>query len=872
MTRWFTRRRANGDKTPAPGAASPSQAQTSGDRSVAIGGNSHASILTGDNARVVNLPPEALRPMAEVDAPDGLDNLPYRKDLVGRAADLDALNQALTRPGQAVVQAVHGLGGVGKSALAIHWAATRGRQQGLAPTRWITADSPESLQQGLAGLATALQPGLSQVLPVEDLAECAVQWLATHSGWLLVLDNVTRPADIAELLARATTGRYLITSRLSTGWHDAATRIRLDVLDQAEALTLLTSRAGAAGSRDMDGAAELCEELGHLPLALEQAAAYLAQTPLLTPRGYLGLLAAYPAEMFDVGGAEVTASDATIARVWRVTLDRIAEQQPLATNLLRILAWYAPDHIPTMLLDGAGSPAAVHRSLGLLTAYSMATADPSTDTLSVHRLVQALSRTPDSPATDVTGHHDPDPHRRPHLINQARDEATNLLSDFLTSTWDDPVHWPAGRILLPHANALVDHAPAAHDTVTTMEVLNSTGLFLAGQGMNVRAIRHFDRAASSGRRVLGDDHPKTLAASSNLANAYRSVGDLGRAIRLHEQSLADSVRVLGDDHPDTLNSRNNLAGAYQEVGDLGRAIPLYEQTLRDRQRVLGDDHPDTLSSRNNLAGAYQEVGDLGRAIPLDEQTLADSVRVLGDDHPRTLTSRNNLAYAYQAVGDLGRAIPLYEQTLRDRQRVLGDDHPNTLAASSNLANAYRAVGDLGRAIPLYEQALADSVRVLGNDHPQALAARSGLAKSYQAVGDLRRAIPLYEQTLRDGQRVLGDDHPNTLAASNNLANAYRAVGDLGRAIPLYEQALADSVRVLGNDHPQALTSRSNLANAYRAAGDLRRAIPLYEQALADSVRVLGNDHPDTGASRDDLADARQALANLGPGDSAGSKP
>ncbi|MET9619087.1 tetratricopeptide repeat protein [Kitasatospora indigofera] len=771
----------------------------------------------------MSLPPEALRPAAEVIATEGLDNLPYRKDFVGRDSELDALDLALARPGRALVQAVHGLGGVGKSALAIHWAATRAHRQGLAPVRWISADSPAALQQGLADLAAALQPELSQFLPVEDLAERAVQWLATHSGWLLILDNVTAPSHIAGLLGRATTGRYLITSRLATGWHDATTRIRLDILDPAEALALLTSRTCVAGPRNMDGADDLCAELGHLPLALEQAAAYIAQNPLLTPRDYLGLLAEYPADMFDVGGAEVT--DATIARVWRVTLNRIAEQQPLATHLLRVLAWYAPDHIPTRLLDSTGSPPAVHRALGLLTAYSMVTANPATDTVSVHRLVQALARTPDTPSPDQTGRHDPDPHRQPHLINKAREDATTLLSGTLPHTWEEPVHWPAWRALLPHADALADHVPTACDTVTTLVVLNRTGMFLRGQGLNARALRHVDRVATSSKRIFGGNHPETLTARNNLAYVYQETGDLERAIPLYEQTLNDRLRVLGEDHLDTLASGNNLAYAYKVAGDLERAIPLYEQTLADFARTLGDDHPDTLTSRNNLAGAYETTGDLERAIPLYEQTLNDRLRVLGEDHLDTLASGNNLAYAYKVTGDLGQAIPLYEQTLTAGVRLLGKDHVDTLTFGNNLASAYWAVGDSGRAIPLYEQTLADSVRVLGDDHPRTLASRKNLAYAYKVAGDLERAIPLYEQTLADSVRVLGEHHEDTLACRSDLANMIqlRSAIDTVRQMlggprlenPSRKQPLTFHVRLMGDEQRTRVTIYSDLRNVLR---------------------------------------------------------
>lgn len=222
-------------------SASPARVEASGERSIAIdtrGGDFLGTALTGDNPRVVQLPPEAFRSPSEVEAPPGLDDLPARPaPFVGRTRELDRLDSALTAPGQVVVQAVHGLGGIGKSTLAAHWAATRAR--GHTPIRWINADSPTGVQQGLADLATALQPALAQALPVEKLAERAVQWLATHTGWLLILDNVNNPEDIAPLLARATTGRFLITSRLATTWHQATTVVRLDVLDPDESLDLL---------------------------------------------------------------------------------------------------------------------------------------------------------------------------------------------------------------------------------------------------------------------------------------------------------------------------------------------------------------------------------------------------------------------------------------------------------------------------------------------------------------------------------------------------------------------------------------------------------------------------------------------------------
>ena len=661
------------------------------------------------------LPTQAFRPWAELAVPLGLANLPTRTGLfVGRAGEMARLDAAVAGPGGVVVQAVHGLGGIGKSTLAAHWAAAHASDYTL--TWWITAATPADIDAGLAGLAAALQPALSGGLPLQALREGAVQWLAARQGWLLILDNVTDPADVAPLLARAPACRYLITSRRAAGWHGTAVPVRLDVLDPAEAEALLSAILTQDRPREVDGAAELCAELGFLPLAIEQAGAYLAQVGA-TPREYLDLLARYPAAMYQAA-AEGGDAARTIARVWRVTLDRLADD-PLAGQVLRILAWYAPEAIPRALLDGLADPPVLLRAVGRLAAYSMITAD--TGVLAMHRLVQAVTRTPDPS----------DPHRSRRAIADARDQATRQLLAAAVPDPRDPAGWPVWRMLLPHIEALASHAPPGADTETTAYLLNQAGAFLGNQGQPARAAGHLQRALADRRRVLGGDHPDTLAARNNLAGAYLAAGDPGRAIPLYEQALADRRRVLGGDHPDTLTSRNNLAYAYQAAGDPGRAIPLYEQALADRRRVLGGDHPSTLISRNNLAYAYQAAGDPGRAILLFEQALSDCVRVLGGDHPYTLTSRNNLAGAYLAAGDPGRAIPLYEQTLADSVRVLGGDHPDTLAARNNLAGSYEAAGDLGRAIPLLEQALSDCVRVLGGDHPQTKIVRGNLAAARQ---------------------------------------------------------------------------------------------------------------------------------------------
>ena len=813
----------------------------SGQRSVSVTGDNYATITTGDHSpvRVTTVGP--LPPAGEVPPAPGPVGIPGHVRLfVGRAGELADLERALADGPGVVVQAVHGLGGIGKSALAARYALLHAGE--YTQVVWASAEDPAGIEASLGRFAIALEPQLDGILSPDALAERATAWLAAHDQWLLILDNVNSVNDVAPLLARLDggSGRFLATSRRATGWHHVgAAALRLGVFEPGEALVLLAGILRTVPD-DLDGGAELCTELGFLPLAISQAGAYMDQNHL-GPRDYLRLLARHPAHLYATGDEE-TDSERTIARIWHVTLDRLAKDGSLPGQVLRILAWYAPETIPRALLDGLADPPAPQEAVGSLAAYSMLTAD--TGILAVHRLVQAVTRTPDPG----------DPHRDPQAIDDARDQATRQLADAAPDP-TDPAGWPTWRMLLPHIDALASHAPPDTDTDTTAYLLNQAGWFLDSQGQPARAAAHLQRALADTARVRGHDHPNTLAARGNLAAAYRATGDLGRAIPLLEQTLADTARVLGGDHPQTLAARGKLATAHQAAGDLGRAIPLLEQALAESARVLGGDHSGTLAARNNLATAYQAAGDLGRAIPLYEQGLADTARVLGADHPRTLAARNNLATAYQDAGDLGRAIPLLRQALADSTGILGGDHPQTLTARNNLATAYYEAQDLGQAIPLFEQALADTARILGGDHPGTLAARHNLATAYHTARDLGRAIPLLEQALADTARILGGDHPDTLTTRNNLATAYQAAGDLGRAMPLLRQGLVDTARVLGGDHPGTLAARYNLAVAYHATGDLGQAIPLYERTLADSVRFLGPDHPQTKIVRRNLAAA-----------------
>ncbi|MGW6568292.1 tetratricopeptide repeat protein [Streptomyces sp. NPDC054975] len=635
--------------------------EASGGRAVAAGGNI-GRVATGDYVtqveRAVLLPPEALAPAA---CPDGLVNIPRKAvRFVGRERELAWLD-AHVDGDEHRVAALRGLGGIGKSTLAAHWATLRAGVH--HPTWWITAETRADLDSGLAALAGAMQPVLIDVLPQEALRERALQWLAAHEGWLLVLDNVTHAADVEPLLSRVAPGggRILITTRQAAGWDGRAEVLALTVPGQDDSYAMFTQVVTGLGPTDALRARTLCATLGHLPLAVAQAAAYCAETRT-TPGEYLDELGQYPGELYETHGD----GEQAVARTWRLTLDRLVAADPLTGTLLRVLAWWGPDRIPRHLLDRLGRPPLVRRAVGRLAAHSMVTLHED-GAVSVHRLVQAVARTADAS----------DPHRCAEDIDAARLLAEEVLTAAVPRGTDDRAEWKAWRELFPHVEAHLGHVDPAADTATTAELVDRGAQFLVSARDLGEAESWFERAVACRERVLGADHPRTAASRQSLSECWGIQGDLERSAELQARVVADLERVLGEDRTETHVARGKLAITRRHLGDKDGAVTLLEGALAGLERLLGPAHRDTLLVRSNLGIAYQDAGRLEDAIALQERTLAERGRLLGPDHPDTLTSRLNLLRLYEAVGEVERAAAEFDAVFDDAVRALGEDHPFT---------------------------------------------------------------------------------------------------------------------------------------------------------------------------------------------------
>jgi tetratricopeptide (TPR) repeat protein len=647
---------------------------------------------------------------------------------------------------------------------------------------WINAEDGARIDAGLAAMAAQLCPVMAVTGTTRDAAGWATGWLQTHGEWLLVLDNVDDPADTEPLLGLLTSGHVLLTTRRDVDWQRVAVPVRLDVLDPGPAVQIITMRTGHSTSADEEAAAGIAAELGYLPLALDQAAAYIAQQRI-TPGAYLDRLRQHPTRMYAASGG----GDAhrTIARLWDLTITAIRGKDRAAAWLLEVLAHYAPDAIPRAMLGG-GQREDTDEALGLLASYSTITL--TDEDVSIHRLLQAviLSRSEDAAASG----------------RDARDTALAWLNGVIPPDPDtNVIGWPLLRSLVPHADALAGRYPRGDEPEPLSVMQNQIGMFLYSQGDYTRAQLLHESARRIAEAALGTDHPTTASMLGNLAATYTALGRPTEALPLDERALRIAQAALGANHPTTASMLANLAATYTALGRPTEALPLDERALRIAQAALGMNHPTTATRLGNLAVTYGALKRPKAALPLLERALAMAEKTLGTDHPATATWLGNLAVYYSALGQPEDALPLVERALAIAEKTLGTDHPSIATALVNLAVTYGALGRPEDALPLLERALAMAEKTLGTDHPTTEAIRQRHLAFHHSGQQEAETLPPLERALASAKK------------KQRHVVWHRSGQQEAETLPPLERMLASAEKRLGTDHPTTEAIRRRAAHA-----------------------------------------------------------
>ncbi len=779
-----------------------------------------------------------------------------------------------------------GIGGIGKTQLAVEFAFRYGRYF-AGGVQWVslapvmrpddpTAVDEAATREAVAGEVIACGAAMGcWTVGQEALLSAAEKLARTQRHWagpeprLIIFDNCEDRALLEAWRPVGGGARALVTSRNDT-WPAGYAQVPVRMLPRVDSLRLLREYTDETRPKETDAALDVvAATLDDLPLALTLAGSVLAAYPSLTVADYLAdlnqpdLLRRLLPEP-DAQPVSWTKHDLDVARTFAVSFDRLLpeEDETDAVALMLLVGATCLVHgepFPRALLTGmlpGGDPRPAERAVNRLLALGLL--ERSGVALRLHRLIGRF-------VVEEVARRDTEVAEGEGLMATVRAAVEVAVIQALSQAnkSGDPRSLRGVEIHLRH---VVDQAIGREDAEAAL-LNNELGYYLRMSGDLAGARPYYERALAIRERVLGPEHPDTAGSLNNKGYLLRAMGDLAGARPYYERALTIRERVLGPEHPDTATSLNNLGALLDSMGDLAGARPYYERALAISERVLGPEHPDTALSLNNLGGLLQAMGDLAGARPYYERALGIRERVLGPEHPDTAQSLNNLGALLDSMGDLAGARSYYERALAISERVLGPEHPDTAQSLNNMGYLLQAMGDLAGARPYYERALAIRERVLGPEHPDTALSLNNLGYLLQAMGDLAGARPYFERALAIRERVLGPEHPDTARSLNNMGYLLDSMGDLAGARPYYERALAIWERVLGSEHPQTATAVNNLGMLLQAMGDLAGARPYLERALAIRERVLGPEHPHTATSLNNMGGLLQSMDDL-----AGARP
>ncbi|WP_432103649.1 FxSxx-COOH system tetratricopeptide repeat protein [Streptomyces sp. bgisy091] len=810
---------------------------------------------------------------------------PRNPGFTGRSLVLERMRDQLGG-GMAVVlpqpQTLYGLGGVGKTQVALEYVHRFMADYDLV--WWISSEQTDDVIAGLAELAGRLgaQGGDDMAAASQEAVDLLRRGVPSDR-WLLVFDNADDPERLRRYFPQGGSGHILVTSR-NQAWSQHGDALPVDVFLREESVEHLQRRAPGLSAED---AAQVATAVGDLPLAVEQAAAWIAETatPVDT---YLEQLAQQAPEVLALN--QPPGYPQPVAATWNISIERLKERSPAAVRLLQLCAFFAPEPISANLLyskemiealkpydSSLQEKLVLGRVIREIGRFALAKVDQVSNSIQVHRLVQAVIRAQLSEEEQAEARH------VVHVILAgARPDDTEPI--------DNPENWPRFATIWPHLGPsdarycrdqetrrlLIDRVRYLwkRGDVRTAgalgEELRETWLDMLGErdiqylylcfhlsnilrtrGRYVEAKELDEFTLRLQREVLGPEHPHTYMTTSGLAIDLGLLGDYTRAIELATEAHDGFNQIFHERHARTLAAANNLALNLRSVGQYAKAREIDQDCYDLRSEVLGQEHPHSLSSALNLARDLREVGRYEDSVALLSRTYDSLKATLGRTYPTTLSAAKSLAVSLRRAGQLEDARRLTAATRARYRAKYTSANPESLACDLNMAADLFAAEEAEGARDTAQEVVDQYMKVPGERHPYTLAAQNNLGVYLAAAGAGEEGEQLLTRVVASMREIFGREHPNTLLCVMNLANATADRGDLELVLETERKVASQLREVLGAHHPETLAMTSNLAVTLNALGRSDEALRVRAETGDELARQLGDDHPLTRIARDE---------------------
>jgi tetratricopeptide (TPR) repeat protein/DNA-binding XRE family transcriptional regulator len=775
-------------------------------------------------------------------------NVPYRRNpfFTGREAILAHLYTVLRSRNAAALtqaQAISGLGGIGKTQIAVEYAYRyRDHYQAIF---WINASTREVLSVDLSKLAALLDLPEQHEQDQDIVVRAVKRWLITRTQWLLILDNVEKPEMIVDFLPMDVMGDVLLTTRLQA-LGTVAQSIEVEKMELDESVMFLLRRIrllapdaslDQAAEENQSQANEIATALDGLPLALDQAGAYIEETRCGLSQ-YFNLYGTRRRELLLRRGRFSVDHPDSVVATWSISFQQVERESPIAVDLLRLLAFLNPEGIPEEIITlgatdlgeelsaAADDPYVLDAIIELLLRYSLIGRNSEAKTLSMHRLVQAVLKDGmDREAQHVWAE------RATRAVNRA-------FPDIELKTWEKC------RRYLPHVYICaryVDEYGLAFPEAARL--LNDAAAYLIVQAQYRQAERLLQTALAIRQHILEANHPDMARTLNDLGVLYRSTGEYSHAEQFHQRALRVQEQVLGRTHQDVAQTQYHLARLYRAKGEYLKAEPCYLQALHIREMTLGIDHPLVAQSYYGLAKLYQSLEKYQQAEKLCNQALYIQEQRLGDNDPMIASTLDILAKIYLRQNKLDQAEEMNMRALRIRESTFGEEHPLVAVIVNNLVEIYHARGRYREAELLINRALRIHEQSFGSEHPYMAYSISNRAENFYLRKNYVQAESYYKQALAIREQKLGVNHPRTASTYYNLAILYTRIERYEEAESFYLKALFGRERAFGGDHPAVTRTLEQYAVLLRKLKREPKARELEKRIQAIKARQTALESP-----------------------------